>query len=161
MDTVPQKVTLVIFSAELDKALAAFNIANAAAAMGMDVTMFFTFWGLNIIRRPNRRSRPVDLVRRLLGWMNPGGAGALKLSRLHLFGLGTGMMKGVMKKERMPPLDELISIAAGQGVHFIACTTSIKTMGLTEDDFIPEVTDFAGAASFLNEATQSQVNLFV
>ncbi len=156
-----QKVTLVVFSSELDKALAGFNIANTAAAMGMDVTMFFTFWGLNVIRKPRRRSTPTDLVRRLLGWMNPGGANALGLSKLHFFGLGTGMMKRVMKKERMPALEELISMAASQGVRFVACTTSIKMMGLTEGDFIPEVTEFAGAASYLNEATESQVNLFI
>ena len=160
-DTNAQKVTLVVFSSELDKALAGFNIANTAAAMGMDVTMFFTFWGLNVIRKSHRRNAPADVVKRLLGWMNPGGADTLKLSKLHFFGLGTAMMKRVMKKERMPSLEELISMAAGQGVHFVACTTSIKMMGLTEADFLPEVTDFAGAASFLNEATQSQVNLFI
>ena len=152
---------MVVFSSELDKALASFNIANTAAAMGMDVTMFFTFWGLNIIRKPRSRSVPADLVRRVLRWMNPGGADALKPSKMHFFGLGTAMMKRVMKSERMPSLEQLISMAAGQGVHFVACTTSIKMMGLTEEDFLPEVVEFAGAASFLNDATHSQVNLFI
>ncbi len=156
-----QKVTLVIFSGELDKALAGFNIANAAAAMGMEVTMFFTFWGLNVIRKSRGLSKPKDFARRLLGWMNPGGSRSLGLSRLHMFGLGTGMMKNLMRKERMPSLEQLISMAAGQGVHFVACTTSMNMMGLTEGDFIEEVKDFAGAASFLNEARQSHVTLFI
>ena len=156
-----QKATLVVFSGELDKALASFNIANAAAAMGIDVTMFFTFWGLNVVRKTRGLNKPKDFARRMLGWMNPGGSKSLSLSKLHMFGLGTGMMKKLMQKERMPSLEQLISMAAGQGVHFVACTTSMKMMGLTEADFIPEVTDFAGAASYLNEAGQGRVNLFI
>jgi len=156
-----QKVTLVVFSGELDKALATFNIANAAAAMGMEVTMFFTFWGLNVVRKNRGLSKPKDFMRRMLGWMNPGGAATLKLSKLNMMGIGTRMMKGLMKQERMPSLQELISMAAAQGVHFIACTTSINMMGLTEEDFIPEVKEFAGAAAFLGEARQGHVNLFI
>lgn len=160
-DVGAQRVTLVVFSGELDKAMASFNIASTAAAMGMEVTMFFTFWGLNVIRKNRGMSRPKDFARRLFGWLNPGGSENLNLSKLHALGLGTGMMKRIMRKERMPSLKELISIAAGQGVRFVACTTSIAMMGLTEEDFIPEVKDFAGAASYLNEARQSQVNLFI
>ena len=160
-DTGTQRVTLVIFSSELDKAMASFSIATTAAAMGMEVTMFFTFWGLSVIRKKRRASKPKDFMRRMFGWMNPRGSDALKLSKLHIFGLGTGMMKRIMKKERMPSLEQLISMAAGQGVHFVACTTSMGMMSLGEEDFIPEVKDFAGAASFLNEARQGHVNLFI
>jgi peroxiredoxin family protein len=160
-DAGTNKVTLVVFSGELDKAIASFNIANAAAAMGMEVTMFFTFWGLNVVRKMRGLSKSKDFAVRMLAWMNPGGSESLALSKLHLFGLGTGMMKKMMRKERVPSLEQLISMAASQGVHFVACTTSMKMMGLSEEDFIPEVKDFAGAASYLNEARQSQVNLFV
>ena len=160
-DTGTRRVTLVVFSGELDKALASFNIASTAAAMGMEVTMFFTFWGLNVIRKKRGGNKPKDLMRRMFGWMNPGGSDALKLSKFHMFGLGTGMIKRIMKKERMPSLEQLISMAAGQGVRFVACTTSIGMMSLSEEDFIPEVKDFAGAASFLNEARQGHVNLFI
>ncbi len=103
-DASVEKATIVVFSGELDRAVACFNIANTAAAMGMEVTMFFTFWGLNVIRKQGGLSRPKDFARRMLGWLNPGGADSLKLSRLHMLGLGTGMMKGLMKKERMPSL---------------------------------------------------------
>jgi peroxiredoxin family protein len=160
-DTGPQKTTIIVFSGELDKAIASFTIANTAAAMGMEVTMFFTFWGLNVIRKNRGLSKPKDFVRRMFGWMNPGGSGALKLSKLHLFGMGTGMMRGLMKKERMPSMAELISMAAAQGVHFVACTTSMNMMGLVEEDFIPEVKEFAGAASYLGAARQGHVNLFI
>ncbi|GAI75006.1 unnamed protein product [marine sediment metagenome] len=160
-DAGTRTVTLVVFSGELDKAIASFNIANTAAAMGMEVTMFFTFWGLSVIRKKGGASKPKDFMRRMFGWMNPSGSHALKLSKLHIFGLGTGMMKKIMKKERMPSLEQLISMAADQGVRFVACTTSMGMMGLTEESFIPEVKDFAGAAFFLNEARQSHVNLFV
>ena len=124
--TAAPKATIVVFSGELDRAIASFNIANTAAAMGTDVTMFFTFWGLNVIRKNRSLSKPKDFARRLLGWMNPGGSDALHLSRLHMFGLGTGMMKSLMKKERMPSLGELISMAAALNVHFVACTTSMN-----------------------------------
>jgi peroxiredoxin family protein len=160
-DAEEQRVTLVVFSGELDKAMASFNIASTAAAMGMEVTMFFTFWGLNVIRKNRSASKPKDFARRLLGWLNPGGSTNLGLSKLHTLGVGTGMMKKIMQKERMPSLEQLISITSGQGVRFVACTTSIAMMGLAEEDFIPEVKDFAGAASYLNEARQSQVNLFI
>jgi peroxiredoxin family protein len=156
-----QKATIVVFSGELDRALACFNIANTAAAMGTEVTMFFTFWGLNIVLKQRGLTRPKDFARRMLGWMNPGGPGALKLSKLHMFGLGTGMMRGLMKKERMPSLAELIAMAASLGVHFVACTTSMNMMGLTVDDFIPEVKEFAGAATYLGAAQQGRVNLFI
>lgn len=156
-----QKATIVVFSGELDRALACFTIANTAAAMGTEVTLFFTFWGLNVIRKKGGLSKPKDFARRMLGWMNPGSAGALKLSKLHMFGLGTGMMKGLMKKERMPSVEELIAIASSLGVHFVACTTSMNMMGLTEADFIPEVKEFAGAATYLGVAQQGHVNLFI
>lgn len=156
-----QKATIVVFSGDLDRAIAAFNIANTAAAMGTEVTMFFTFWGLNAIRRKGQLSKPKDWARKMLGWLNPGGADALPLSRLHMLGLGTGMMKGLMMKERMPSLEELIRIASSFGVQFVACTTSMNMMSLTEEDFIPEVKEFAGAASYLDIARQGQVNLFI
>lgn len=160
-DEGPRKVTLIIFSGELDRALAGFNLANTAAAMGLDVTMFFTFWGLNVIRKGRKQSRPRDFMRRMFGWLNPGGADALPLSKLHMFGAGTGMMKRLMSKERMPSLDQLISMAAAQGVRFVACTTSMNMMGLTEEDFIPEVKEFAGAAAYLGTALDGRVNLFI
>src|SRR5574341_2448315 len=98
----PDRVTIVLLSGDLDRAMAAFIIATGAAAMGMQVTMFFTFWGLNTIRRKGASSAEKDWLRRMFGWLNKGGAEYLPLSRFHFVGLGTGMMKRVMREHRMP-----------------------------------------------------------
>jgi peroxiredoxin family protein len=156
-----EKVTIVVFSGELDKALVSFNIATAAAGMGMDVTMFFTFWGLNVIKKNRGALKGKGLMRKMLNWMNRGGSQHLPFSKFHMFGLGTWMMKKLMGEERMPSLEELIAVAKRLGVKLIACTTSMGTMGLGEDAFIPEVDSFAGAATFLGEARKGTVNLFI
>lgn len=155
-----KKLTIILFSGELDKALAAFILAATAASSGMDVTIFFTFWGLNVIRKEGGpKSR--GLVRRMLGWMNKGGARRLKLSKFHMMGMGTSMMKGLMKETKLPSIEEMIALSKQLGVKFIACTTSMGVMGLCEDNFIPEVNSCAGAASYLAEAVEAQVNLFI
>ncbi len=156
-----EKVTVVVFSDELDKALAAFNIATTAAAMGMDVTMFFTFWGLNVIKKNEGPIRNKGVMRKMLNWMNRGGSKRLKLSKFNMLGLGTWMMKKLMREVKMPSVEEMIAQAKRMGVKFVACTTSIGTMGLGEDAFIPEVDSFAGAATFLGEARKGTVNLFI
>jgi peroxiredoxin family protein len=156
-----EKVTIVVFSGELDKALASFNIATTAASMGMDVTMFFTFWGLNVIKKNEGRLKSKGLMRKMLNWMNRGGSQRLGLSRFHMFGLGTWMMKKLMSEERMPSFEDSIAMAKRLGVKFIACTNSMGVMGLGEDAFIPEVDSFAGAATFLGEARKGTVNLFI
>jgi peroxiredoxin family protein len=161
MEKEKEKTTIVVFSGELDKALAAFNIATTAAAMGMDVTMFFTFWGLNVIKKNEGSLRSKGMMRRMLNWMNRGGSRRLKLSKFNMLGLGTWMMKKLMREERMPSIEEMIAQAKRLGVKFVACTTSIGTMGLSEDAFIPEVDSFAGAATYLGEARKGVVNVFV
>ncbi|MDI6873188.1 MAG: DsrE/DsrF/DrsH-like family protein [Actinomycetota bacterium] len=153
--------TIVVFSGELDRALAAFNIATAAASMGMDVTMFFTFWGLNVVRRERGGGGRKTPLQRMLGLMNRGGSRRLRLSRLHMLGGGRAAMKLLMRQFRMPSLEEMIGLARELGVHFIACTTSMALMGLTEEDFIPEVEDFAGAATYVERASRSAINLFI
>jgi len=161
MEKEKESVTIVVFSGELDKALASFNIAATAAAMGMDVTMFFTFWGLNVIKKNEGRLRSRGLMRRMLNWMNRGGSKRLKLSRFNMLGLGDRMIKKLMREERMPSLEELIAQANRLGVKLIACTTSMGMMDLGEDAFIPEVDSFAGAATFLGQARKGTVNLFI
>ena len=153
--------TIVVFSGELDRALAAFNIATAAASMGMEVTMFFTFWGLNVVRKEKGGGGGKTFLQRMLGVMNRGGARRLRLSRLHMLGGGKAALKRLMRDFRMPSLEEMISLARELGVRFIACTTSMALMGLTEEDFIPEVDDFAGAATYVEKASRSGVNLFI
>src|SRR2546422_11093806 len=106
-----------------------FIIATGAASMGMQVTMFFTFWGLNAIRKPGVSSKAADWLRRAFGVLNRGGADTLPLSRFHFWGLGTRMMKLVMRRNRMPGVPELMDMAKDLGVQFIACTTTLGLMG--------------------------------
>ena len=161
MERDKESVTIVVFSGELDKALASFNIATTAAAMGMDVTMFFTFWGLNVIKKNEGPLRSRGLMRKMLNWMNRGGSKRLKLSRFNMLGLGTRMIKKLMREDKMPSIEELIAQANRLGVKLIACTTSMGMMDLGEDAFIPEVDSFAGAATFLGQARKGTVNLFI
>lgn len=156
-----ESVTLVVFSGELDKALAAFNIAIGAASAGMEVSMFFTFWGLNIIKRNEGGIKSKGMMRRMLNFMNRGGSKRIHLSKFHMLGMGTWMMKRLMKDVNFPPLDELIAMAKEMGVKFIACTTSMGIMGISKEAFIPEVDSFAGVATYLAEASEGRVNLFI
>jgi peroxiredoxin family protein len=160
-ETKPDRVTIVVLSGDMDRVLAAFIIATGAAAMGMQVTMFFTFWGLNVIRRKGASSGAKDWMRRMFGWLNKGGAELLPLSHFHFGGLGTGMMKRVMREHRMPDVPELIQTAQDLGVRFIACTTTMGLMGITKDTLIDGVDQLAGVTTYLAEAKQGSVNLFI
>jgi len=156
-----ESVTLVVFSGELDKALAAFNIAIGAASMGMEVSMFFTFWGLNIIKRNEGSIKSRGIMRKMLNRMNRGGAKRLPLSKFQMLGLGKWMIGRLMRDIKSPPLDEMMAMAKGMGVKFIACTTSMGMMGIGKEAFIPEVERFAGVATYLAEAKEGKVNLFI
>jgi peroxiredoxin family protein len=160
-ETKPDSVTIVVLSGEMDKAMAAFIIATGAAAMGMKVTMFFTFWGLNIIRKQGATSSAKDWLRRLFGWMNKGGSADLPLSRFHFGGLGTFMMKKVMKANKMPGIPELLETAQDLGVKMIACTTTLGMMGISKDTLIDGVDQLAGVTTYLAEARHGAVNLFI
>jgi peroxiredoxin family protein len=155
------RVTIVLLSGDLDRAMAAFIIATGAAAMGMKVTMFFTFWGLNTIRRNGASSQAKDWLRRMFGFLNKGGAERLPLSRFHFGGLGTRMMQKVMKQNKMPGVPELMETALDLGVRFIACTTTMGLMGITKDTLIDGIDQFAGVTTYLAEAKQGSVNLFI
>jgi len=156
-----EKLTLVVFHGGFDHAQAAFILATTAASMGMEVTMFFTFWGLNVIKRNEGGIKSKGLMRKMLNFINRGGSKRLKLSKFNMFGLGTWMMKKLMKKVNSPSIDELITMAHQMGVRLIACTTTCGVMGLTEDAFRSEVESLAGAAYFLGEARESKVALFI
>lgn len=158
-----EKLTIAVLSGDLERALAAFMLATTGAAMGMEVSMFFTFWGLNIIKRNEGGIKSKGLMRKMLNLMNRGGSKRLKLSRFNMFGLGTWMMKRLMKNVNMPSIDELIIMAHEMGVKLIACTTTCGVMGLPpeKDTFRSEVDSLTGAAYFLGEARQSKVTLFI
>jgi len=156
-----EKLTIVVFSGDLDRALAAFILATTGASMGMEVSMFFTFWGLNIIKKNECGIRSKGLMRKMLNFMNRGGSRRLKLSQFNMLGLGTSMMKRLMKDINYPSIDDFITMAKDMGVKLIACTTSCGVMGLSEDAFRSEVDSMAGAAYFLGEARNSKVALFI
>ena len=156
-----ESATIIVFSGELDKSLAAFNIAIGAASMGMEVTMFFTFWGLNVIKRNEGGIKSKGIMRRMLNFMNRGGPKRLHLSKFHMFGMGTWMMTRLMKDVNFPQLEELMAMAKGMGVEYVACTTSMGMMGIGKDAFIPEVDSYAGVATYLAKARESKINLFI
>ena len=156
-----EKMTIIVFSGELDKALAAFNLANTGASMGMDVTMFFTFWGLGVVKKGSLAKGKKSFMQWMMNMMKRGGADHLKLSQMNMLGAGTGTMKSLMKKYKMPSLPESMALAKEQGVHFMACTTSMALMGLEEGDFVDDVDVFVGAATYLSLASEGKVNLFI
>ncbi len=158
MDT--SKKTLIVFSGDLDRAIAAFIIATGAAAMGDEVTMFFTFWGLNILRKPHAPRHHKDLLQGLFGAMMPRGSLHLGLSRMNFWGLGPRMMRSVMRQHNVMSLEELMASAREQGVKLIACKMSMDLLGFSEDELIDGL-DYVGVATYLGEADQASVNLFV
>ncbi len=157
----PERVTIVLLSGEMDKAMAAFIIATGAAAMGMQVTMFFTFWGLNVIRKPGAPSAAKDVLRKAFGWLNQGGAARLPLSRFNFGGLGATMMTKVMRDNRMPGVPELIETAQDLGVKLIACTTTLGLLGISKNTLIDGIDQLAGVSTYLAEAKDGSVNLFI
>ena len=129
--------------------------------MGMDVTMFFTFWGLNVIKKNEGPIKSKGIMRKMLNFMNRGGSKRLPLSKFHMFGLGKWMMKRLMKDTRSPSLEEMLALAKEMGVKFIACTTTMGVMGISKEAFISEVDSFAGVPTYLAEAKEGKVNLFI
>ena len=158
-----EKLTIAVLSGDLERALAAFMLATTGASMGMEVNMFFTFWGLNIIKKNEGSLKSKGIMRKMLNMMNRGGSKRLKLSRFNMMGMGTWMMKKLMKETNMPSVDEMIVMAKEMGVNMIACTTTCGVMGLPNDttSFRDEAQVMAGAAYFLNEARKSKVTLFI
>ncbi|NQT89532.1 DsrE/DsrF/DrsH-like family protein, partial [bacterium] len=152
--------TIVVFSSDLDRVLAAFIIANGAAAMGSEVTLFFTFWGLNALRRPDPKPVQKSLIEKMFGWMMPKGAGKLKLSKMNMGGLGTAMMKNVMRSKNVASLPELIDSARAAGVRLVACAMSMDVMGIRREELIDGVEE-GGVAMYLSHAEAGNVNLFI
>jgi peroxiredoxin family protein len=159
-ETLPSELSMIVFSGDLDKVLAAFIIANGAAAMDTPVTMFFTFWGLNVLRRSESVKVKKSLVESMFGWMMPRGAEKLALSKMHMAGMGTMMMKQVMKQKNVYSLPKLIETAREAGVRMVACTMSMDLMGIAKEELIDGV-EFGGVASYLAAADRSRTSLFI
>lgn len=156
-----EKSTIVVFSGDLDKVYAAFIIALTAASMGKEVSMFFTFWGLNVLRKNTFLFKAPHFLQKMFSVLNRGGAERLPLSKFHMFGIGTFFMKYLMKKYRMPKITEMIRLAKELKIKLIACSTTIGVMGLSKDDFIPEVDEIAGASTYCGLAGEGKHNLFI
>ncbi|MCB4792877.1 MAG: DsrE/DsrF/DrsH-like family protein [Elusimicrobia bacterium] len=154
-----EKMTIILFSGELDKAIAAFTLATTAAASNMDVSIFFTFWGLNVLKRSKFSiSKSQNMMQKMF---NVFSTSSLPTSQLNMFGLGPWMMNKLMKTTKMATLDDLMKLAKQLNVKYIACTTSCGVLGLNKESLSPEVNEFAGASTYLAEARESKVNLFI
>ena len=155
---VPEKVSLVIMSGDMDKVMGAFIIANGAAAFDMKVTMFFTFWGLKAIQKGNRTGK--GIMGKMLGLMNRGGIDRLNPSRLSFGGMGRWMFKKMMKNHKVTPLPQLLKQAQELGVKFTACEMSMNVMEIKKEDLIDGV-QIGGVAAFIADASESKIQLFI
>ena len=151
---------MVVFSGDFDKAMAAFIIANGAAAMGSQVTLFFTFWGLNLLRRPESIPVRKTFIEKMFGFMMPRGAEKTSLSKMNMMGMGTQMIKGIMKKKNVDSLSELIIKAKANNVRLVACSMSMDLMSIKPEELIDGV-ETGGVAMYLNQAESAGVNLFI
>lgn len=156
------KISMIVFSGDLDRALASFIIATGSVAMGMDVVMFFTFWGTPLLRNKKKSAGGKDLMSTLFGAMLPKGVDQVKLSKMNMAGMGTAMMKSLMKKKNVASLEQMIEMAGQLGVKIYICEMSMDLMGFKREEMIdyPDLT-YCGVAKFLEEAIESRIQLFL
>jgi peroxiredoxin family protein len=156
-----EKLSLIVFSGSLDRLIAAFVLATGAAAMGMQVSMFFTFWGTAALRRENVRVKK-NLLERMFGWMLPKGAKKLPLSQMNMAGGGPLMIRYVMKKNGVASLEEMIELSKELGVELNVCTMSMDLLGMKPDELIDHPNkSFCGVAKFLETAAPGKITMFL
>ncbi|MEV5029914.1 DsrE/DsrF/DrsH-like family protein [Paenibacillus sp. LPE1-1-1.1] len=160
MEQTKQKTTIVLFSGDMDKAMAAFIIANGAAAYDHEVTIFFTFWGLNALRKDVAVRTNKGLLEKAFGWIMPRGANKLGLSKMQFAGMGPKMIKHVIKKHNALTLPQLIELAQEQGVKMVACTMTMDLLGLQQEELMDNI-EYGGVAAYLGDASEGKVNLFI
>ena len=153
-------MTNVVFSNDFDKAVAAFIIANGAASAGYEVTLFFTFWGINILRKSGPVTAKKNLIEKMFGIMMPKGPDRLKLSQMNMGGMGLAMIKGIMKYKNVMTLSALIAQAKLSGVKLVVCTMSMDLMGIKSEELIDGV-DEGGVAMYVDHLSRSSANLFI
>jgi len=153
------RVSIIVFSGDLDKVLPAFIIATGAAAMGMHVSLFFTFWGLNALKK-RRDLSGKSFLEKLFALMTPVGTEGLGVSKMNFFGIGAKLLRTLMKRKQVASLEELAQMAQEMGVKIIACQMSMDVLGLTKDE-LWDGTEVGGVATFLADATKSRVTLFI
>ncbi|MFB7816126.1 DsrE/DsrF/DrsH-like family protein [Paenibacillus chitinolyticus] len=152
--------TIVLFSGEMDKAIAAFIIANGAAAYDHEVTIFFTFWGLNALRKDEPVKLKKGWLEKMFGRMMPRGPKKLGLSKMNYMGMGPKMIQHVLKKHNALTLPQLIELAREQGIKLVACTMTMDLLGLQKEELLDGI-EYAGVAAYLGDASQAKVNLFI
>lgn len=156
-----KKMNLLIFSGEYDKALAALILANTGREMGMDVTLFFTFWGLMLVRDPDKLTlEDKTLFEQMFGLVTPQGVEDLPLSKMNLAGLGKKMLLEMMENDKTPTLTDFLNGALKKGVKFYGCKLSVEIMGFKEEELLPEV-EIITAQQYLEDALDSQIQLFI
>ncbi|HLE81577.1 MAG TPA: DsrE/DsrF/DrsH-like family protein [Dehalococcoidia bacterium] len=156
-----RKASIVVFSDELDRACSAFTIANGAAASGMEVLLFFSCWGVNLVRKDGRAFRGDTLMNRMMNFITRGGAGHLRLSRFKFLGLGSWMMRRLMKAKNIQTIPEMIADARELGVRFLVCDNPTAIMGLKKEDLIDDVEDIVGVATYIKESAGADLTLFI
>jgi peroxiredoxin family protein len=158
--TEKKKTTIVLFSGDYDKAMAAYIIANGAAAYDHEVTIFHTFWGLNALRKDEPLKLKKGFLEKVFGKVMPRGADKMGLSKMNFTGMGPKMIKHVMKKHNAMTLPQLIEMAQEQDVKLIACTMTMDLLGLQQEELLNEI-EYAGVAAYLADAEEGHVNLFI
>jgi len=162
LPAVENKISLIVFSGDLDKLLAALILSTGAAASGMKARLFFTFWGTAALRDPKKAAQGKNFMSRMFGYMLPRGAKKVKLSKMNMGGMGTAMMKMLMRQKRVASLDEMLTLAGQMDVEICICQMSMDLMGFKREEMIdyPNL-KVCGVASFLAEAQSSRVQLFI
>ena len=153
-------MTNVVFSGDFDKAMAAFIVATGAVAAGYEVTLFFTFWGINLLRKSGPVTVKKNLIEKMFGIMMPKGTGKAPLSQMHMGGMGLAMIKGIMKHKNVMTLDALIAEAQKSGVKLIVCTMSMDLMGIKKEELIDGIEE-GGVAHYIDHLSESNANLFI
>lgn len=153
------RVSIIVFSGDLDKVLPAFIIATGAAAMGMQVSLFFTFWGLNALKK-RRDLSGKGFLEKMFALMTPVGTEGLGVSKMNFFGIGAKLLRTLMKRKQVASLEELAQMAREMGVRIIACQMSMDVLGITKDELWDGI-EVGGVATFLADATKSKVTLFI
>jgi peroxiredoxin family protein len=158
--TVDDAATIIVFSGDLDKVLAAFVLATGAAAAGLRTSMFFTFWGLSALKKKDASGGPKNIMEKMLAVMTPSSSETLGTSKMNYFGMGAVMLRKIMKDKRIATLEELMALAREMDVKFIACTMSMDAMGVSQAELLDGLT-YGGVATYMADAVRSRVTLFI
>ena len=158
--TVDDRAALVVFSGDLDKVFAAFVIATGAAAAGLETSIFFTFWGLSVLKKKGAAGGPKSIMERMFALMTPSSSESLGTSKMNFFGMGAVMLRKMMADKQIVSLEEMMQLARELGVKMIACTMSMDAMGVSKAELVDGL-EYGGVATYMADAANSRVTLFI